>query len=218
MNKTAVIVSPATKTRNERTINRRFFVHLLPSAAVAGVTITGAWLDAFAQIPTSSPTSSPGPSPAQVGAGIDLTIIVIRHAEKKAEPDNPDPDLSPAGQARAQELARMFGGAGINAIYATQFKRTQQTVKPLADKLGLPVTQVDARKTGDLVARIRAQNPGQTVFISGHNNSAPEIVAALGGPTFPMIPEAEFDNLYFVTVDRTGKTKVMKMKYGNPTP
>lgn len=198
-------------------INRRFFVHLLPAGAV-GVMLAGFFLHAFAQTPTSSPMASPGPSPPQAGAGIDLTIIVIRHAEKKAEPDNPDPDLSPAGQARAQELARMFGGAGINAIYATQFKRTQQTVKPLADKVGLPVTQVDARKTADLVARIRAQNQGQTVFISGHNNTAPEIVAALGGPTFPMIPETEFDNLYIVTVDRTGKTKVMKMKYGNPTP
>src|SRR5437773_8048647 len=65
------------------------------------------------------------------------TVIVVRHAEKNIEPANPDPDLSPAGQARAQELARMFGDAGVNAIYATQFKRTQQTVKPLGDRLGL---------------------------------------------------------------------------------
>lgn len=217
MKKTAVIVSPVTKSRRKRTINRRFFVHLLPAGAV-GVMLAGVFLHTFAQTPTLSPTASPGPSPLQGGVGIDLTIIVIRHAEKKAEPDNPDPDLSPAGQARALELARMFGSAGINAIYATQYKRTQQTVKPLADKLGLTVTHVDARNTADLVARIRAQNSGQTVFIAGHNNTAPEIVAALGGPTFPMIPEAEFDNLYVVTVDRTGKTKVMKMKYGNPTP
>src|SRR5216684_4306220 len=62
------------------------------------------------------------------------TIILIRHAEKNIEPNNPDPDLSPAGQARAQEIVRMFGDAGVSAIYATQYKRTQQTVKPLADK------------------------------------------------------------------------------------
>jgi broad specificity phosphatase PhoE len=218
MKKPRIPCRALTEGSRKSSISRRFFVQLLPAAGAAGVTLAGVGLNTFAQTATSSPASAKDPSPPQVGAGIDLTIIVIRHAEKKAEPDNPDPDLSPAGQARAQELARMFGGAGINAIYATQYKRTQQTVKPLADKLGLPVTQVDARKTGDLVARIRAQNPGQTVFISGHNNSAPEIVAALGGPTFPMIPEAEFDNLYIVTVDRTGKTKVMKMKYGNPTP
>jgi hypothetical protein len=78
-----------------------------------------------------------------------MTIILVRHAEKKIEPENKDPDLSPAGLARAQELVRIFSNTGITAIYATQFKRTQQTVKPLADKLGLPVTQVEAKKTTD---------------------------------------------------------------------
>ena len=66
-----------------------------------------------------------------------VTVILVRHAEKIIDPNNPDVDLTPAGQARAQEIARMFGGAGINAIYATQYKRTQHTVKPLADTSGL---------------------------------------------------------------------------------
>jgi phosphohistidine phosphatase SixA len=142
------------------------------------------------------------------------TVILIRHAEKVIDPNNADPDLSPAGQARAQELVRMFGDAGINAIYATQYKRTQQTVKPLADKLGLPVNQVNSKNTADLVAQIRSQNSGQVVFIAGHNNSVPEIIAALGGPTYPIIPDTEYDNLYLVTVYRTGKAKVVKIKYG----
>src|SRR5438067_11607217 len=79
------------------------------------------------------------------------TVILIRHAEKVIDPNNADPDLSPAGQARAQELVRMFGDAGINAIYATQYKRTQQTVKLLADKLGVPVNLVDSKKTPELI-------------------------------------------------------------------
>ena len=145
------------------------------------------------------------------------TVILIRHAEKIIDPNNSDPDLSPAGQARAQELVRIFGDSGINAIYATQYKRTQQTVKPLADKLGLPINQVNSKNTTDLLAQIRSQNSGQVVFIAGHNNSVPEIIAALGGPTFPIIPETEFDNLYIVTVYRTGKARVVKLKYGSPS-
>ena len=146
------------------------------------------------------------------------TVILVRHAEKIIDPNNPDPDLSPAGQARAQEIGRIFGDAGINAIYATQYKRTQQTVKPLADKLGLPVNQVNSKSTADLLAQIRSQNSGQVIFIAGHNNTVPEIIAALGGPTFPAIPETEFDNLYIVTVYRTGKAKVVKLKYGGSSP
>lgn len=146
------------------------------------------------------------------------TVILVRHAEKVIDSNNPDPDLSAAGQARAQEIVRIFGDTGINAIYATQYKRTQQTVKPLADKLGLPVNQVNSKSTADLLAQIRSRNSGQVIFIAGHNNTVPEIIAALGGPTFPTIPETEFDNLYIVTVYRTGKAKVVKLKYGSSLP
>jgi 2,3-bisphosphoglycerate-dependent phosphoglycerate mutase len=141
-------------------------------------------------------------------------VILIRHAEKVIDPNNPDVDLSPAGQSRAQELARIFGDAGINAIYATQYKRTQESVKPLADRLGLPVNLVDSKKTPELIKQLLSDHRGQTILIAGHNNSVPEIIAALGGPTYPTIPDTEYDNLYIVTVYRTGKAKVVKMKYG----
>jgi broad specificity phosphatase PhoE len=146
------------------------------------------------------------------------TIILIRHAEKNVEPRNADPNLSPAGEVRAQELVRMFGDAGIGAIYATQYKRTQQTVKPLADKLGITITQVDANNTAEVIKQIRSRHNGEVVFVSGHNNTVPEIIAALGGPHLPIIPETEFDNLYVVTVYRVGGAKLLKLKYGSPMP
>ncbi len=142
------------------------------------------------------------------------TVIIVRHAEKIIDPNNNDVDLSETGRARAQEIARMFSDAGINAIYATQYKRTQETVKPLSDKIGVPVTVMNSKSTGDLIAQIRSQHSGQTIFIAGHNNSVPEIIGALGGPQYPIIPESEYDNLFIVTIYRTGKAKVVKMKYG----
>lgn len=145
------------------------------------------------------------------------TVILVRHAEKNIEPNNPDPDLSPAGQARAQELARMLSNAGVNAIYATQYKRTQETVKPLADRLGLPVSLVDAKETAELLKQILTNHRGQTIFVSGHNNTVPEIATALGGENLPVIPESEFDNMFIVTVYRFGRAKVVKLKYGNPS-
>ena len=131
-------------------------------------------------------------------------------------PENKDPDLSPAGLARAHELVRIFGDTGITAIYATQYKRTQLTVKPLAEKLGIPVTKIDATKTSELVKHICVQGTGQVILIAGHNNSVPEIIAALGGPQLPIIPEEEFDNLYILTVQSDGSAKLLKMKYGSP--
>lgn len=146
------------------------------------------------------------------------TVILVRHAEKKIDPDNPDPDLAPAGVERAQLIARVFGEAGINAIYATQYKRTQQTVKPLADRLGLTVNVLNSKQTQELVDQIHTGHRGQTVFVAGHSNSVPAIISALSGESFPEIPDNEYDNVFVVTIYRVGKAKVTKLKYGNPSP
>ncbi len=145
-----------------------------------------------------------------------MTLILVRHAEKKiVPPENKDPDLSPEGVARAEELARMFGNSGIAAIYATQYKRTQQTVKPLADKLKLPVAQVEAKATPELVKQLRERPAGQLIFIAGHNNTVPDIIAELGGPRMPIIPETEYDNLFVLIVNGDGSVRLVKMKYGS---
>jgi 2,3-bisphosphoglycerate-dependent phosphoglycerate mutase len=142
------------------------------------------------------------------------TVILVRHAEKKIEPNNPDPDLTPEGLERAQEIARVFGNAGVNTIFATQYKRTQQTVKPLSERTGVSVTLLDANQTDELVKRIQTNLRGQTIFIAGHNNTVPAIASALSGETLPVIPESEYDNLFIVTVYRFGKAKIIKLKYG----
>ena len=143
------------------------------------------------------------------------TVILVRHAEKKIEPSNPNPDLSDAGRARAQELVRVLKDAGVTAIYATQYARTQQTVQPLASALSLPVNQVDSSQTQKLVEEITTKNAGGVVFVAGHNNTVPAVIAALGGPNYPVIPESEYDNMFIVTIYRFGSAKVVKMKYGS---
>jgi phosphohistidine phosphatase SixA len=146
------------------------------------------------------------------------TVVLVRHAEKNIEPDNPNPNLSPEGQARAQELVRILGNAGVTAIYSSQFVRTQQTVQPLANQLGLPVIKIEASNTNELVNQITTIHRGGVVFVAGHNNTVPATIAALGGGNFPVIPESEFDNLFIVTVYRSGQAKVLKLKYGNASP
>jgi phosphohistidine phosphatase SixA len=148
-----------------------------------------------------------------------MTVILVRHAEKKdVPPENKDPDISADGEKRAAELAKMFADAGIGAIFVSQYKRTQQTVKPLADKLGITVTSIEAQKTPELVKQIRAQKSGQVVFVAGHNNSVPEVIAALGGPKLPIIPLTQYDNLYILTVHGDGTAKLLKLKYGSSQP
>lgn len=146
------------------------------------------------------------------------TVILVRHAEKKIEPSNPNPDLSDAGKARAQELVRILKDAGVTAIYATQYGRTQQTVQPLAAALSLPVNQVESGQTQKLVEEITTKHGGGIVFVAGHNNSVPAAIAALGGPNLPIISESEYDNMFVLTIYRFGSAKVVKLKYGSSAP
>ena len=65
------------------------------------------------------------------------TIYLVRHAERAAVSGRvpADTGLSRAGQARAQSLAHLLSGAGISAIYTTEYRRTQETAAPLARSL-----------------------------------------------------------------------------------
>jgi broad specificity phosphatase PhoE len=145
------------------------------------------------------------------------TIVLVRHAEKNIEPNNPNPSLSADGNARSQTLLHVLGESNIKAIYTSQFLRTQQTAQPLAERLSLTATQVDAKDTRGLVNQALANHRGEVVLIVGHTNTIPQIIEALGGGTIPEIPETQYDNLFVVTLKRFGKPQVVKLKFGNPS-
>jgi len=147
------------------------------------------------------------------------TVLIVRHAEKEGPPADPaDPPISTAGQARAQELARVVGQAGIAAVFATQFQRTQQTVQPLATAQGLSVTRVTATDTAALLDQIRTNHFGETVLVAGHSNTVDDIIEGLGGAAMDDLPDGQFDNLFVVVIRRMSPTKVVHLKYGVATP
>jgi len=131
------------------------------------------------------------------------SIFLIRHAERAdSVPGQPptmanDPDLSDAGRARAQSLASLMKDAGITAIYTTEYKRTQQTVAPLAKTLGLTPVVIKASETARLVKELAAGK--SNVLVVGHSNTVPDVIKGLGVTTPPAIGDDEFDNLFIVT-------------------
>ena len=147
------------------------------------------------------------------------TVLLVRHAEKANVP-GADPPLSPAGEARAQNLIVVAGDAGVTVTYATQFNRTQQTAQPLADHLNLPVTVFnvnDAQQYAeDLAAEILSQHSGKVVFVASHSNTVPLIVDELGASPVQLIGENEYDNLFIVTVPKfLGGVRIIRAKYGS---
>lgn len=146
------------------------------------------------------------------------TVIVVRHAEKAVvDPQERDPDLSTQGQARAARLATLLGKAGITKLVATEYKRTQQTLAPLAAKVGKPVEVRKAGQTDDLVRELRDAPEDTTTVVATHSNVVPHIVQELGGPPLRdlgpdgFLPDTDFARVLVLTLGCTMEPSLLEL-------
>lgn len=141
------------------------------------------------------------------------TYIVVRHAEKNTD-DTRDPELSPAGRARAESLSKQLSDRPLVAAYATDFRRTRQTAAPAATASGVEVTVYDAAVPAtDFGARLRREQPTGTTLIVGHSNTVPDIVAALCDCTVAPIDETRYGDRFDVRVDASGAAHLSRSTY-----
>jgi len=140
-----------------------------------------------------------------------IRVIVLRHAEKAAEPKD-EPPLSEAGRRRAQALASLLGKSGVTALYASDRLRAVQTLEPLAKQFGIKTEQIAAKDT-DAVARAVLTHPGGVVVVAAHSNTVGPIIEALGGEKIPQLDEDDFDSVFIVTVDAPGKASVLRLHW-----
>lgn len=151
------------------------------------------------------------PVAAVAQAEAEATVVyLVRHAEK-ADDDPNDPTLTAEGEARAIELVRVLADAGITHLWSTPYRRTESTIAPLAEALGL---EVMTYRPGDpaFIETLRS-TPGRIV-VSAHSNTTPALVEALGGDPVSEIPDWEYDRLYVVVVARDGSVTSTLLRYG----
>jgi broad specificity phosphatase PhoE len=92
----------------------------------------------------------------------------------------------------------MLKDAGITLIFATEFKRTQQTAAPLGKAVGQIVRTLSATNTVGLVNQLKAAKGN--VLVVGHSNSIPDLLKGLGITAPVTVNEQEYDNLFIVTL------------------
>ena len=142
-----------------------------------------------------------------------LVVFLVRHAEKV---DNSrDAELSADGKTRAEELATVLRDAGLQHVHSSDFIRTRDTAAPIATRLGLQVELYDPRDLPPLAEKLR--EAGGRHLIVGHSRSTPVAIELLGGDPGREIDEtAEYDRLYILTFDSSGKASTVLMRYGEP--
>lgn len=135
-----------------------------------------------------------------VQAGLaQSTVFLVRHAEKAAPvpADSKDPELSDLGRSRAESLRNALKDAGITAVFATEFRRTQQTAAGVATAAGIATTIVPAHDTAALLAKLK-ETTGNALVV-GHSNTVPEVLKGLGIATPITMDESAYDDLFIVT-------------------
>jgi broad specificity phosphatase PhoE len=160
------------------------------------------------------------PHPGFPADGATL-VLLVRHAEKAAEPGD-DPPLSAVGAARAQALAAALRDSGVTAVVTTQLRRTRDTAQPIATGRGLtpevvPIDHGAVPAHADAVAAAVRRHAGGVVLVVGHSNTIPAIIAALGGPHLPEICDAAYSNLFILQLGGQ-EPRLILAHYGVPDP
>ena len=142
-------------------------------------------------------------------------VVVVPHAE--IDPKGaPDGELSVTGKERAAKLVRMLAAAkpdrGVDAIFASENKSTQQTVLPLSETLALPINAIPSSAWASLPGKIRREHHGEYVVVAGEPKNMPRLIEALSGQTVTIEGE-ELDAMFVVFVPQLAKARVIKLRY-----
>lgn len=119
----------------------------------------------------------------------NVTVLIVRHAEKLASGSG----LSPQGEQRAQAYAtyfdplrldgqRLLPGRLIATADSKNSIRPRLTLTPLSQRLGLPIEQPYADADVDkLVKSLGKDNQAPVVLIAWHHGHIDKLIDAFGG-------------------------------------
>jgi broad specificity phosphatase PhoE len=100
-------------------------------------------------------------------------------------------------------LAHVLADVEIDALYASQFKRTHLTLERLSERIKIDVEtdeisgEVEAWAAA-FAARLLAEHRGQTVVVAGHSNTVPALARLLGAVDVPDLNESDYDDLFWI--------------------
>lgn len=141
-----------------------------------------------------------------------VTILLVRHAEK-ADATSQDPELSAEGRQRAERLVKAIGRYRPGAFYSTNYKRTRDTLAPLAAKRKKEIKIYDPRKPQDLIGEIMNSKTKRFV-VSGHSNTIPGLANLIAKKElFKNLDESEYSVIWLVRMKNGKVTKLELLDY-----
>ena len=146
------------------------------------------------------------------------TVILTTHADIDSSAEV-NPGLNQLGFERANSLQKILESidvvAGVDAIYATQLRATQETAEPVSKSLNLKINLIDVTNVKGLIKIIMDKHKGKIVLIVTHPDALPKLVVELqGSKKIEPITLAGNNKIFIVSVPWFGKVKTLQLKYG----
>jgi len=114
-----------------------------------------------------------------------MPLLVVRHARAGRrgawERDDQERPLSPRGRIQAEALVPLLAEFRPRRILSSPAVRCFETVRPLAEALGLPIESVGelAEGNGPSALRLLHRMAGETAVLSTHGDIAAEVLDTL---------------------------------------
>ena len=146
------------------------------------------------------------------------TVLLTTHTEIKSDLQT-NPGLTDEGAKRAMALQKMLSSvdvvSGIDVIFATQHRATQETAEPISRNIDVPITIVDTEDIEQLISNIISNHKGEIILVITPPEVLPELVVELqGSKKINPLSLKALDQLFIVTVPWFGKVKTLQLQYG----
>ena len=137
-----------------------------------------------------------------IGAGLKkeiFTLYLVRHSEKVVSTEYPyDPPLTQCGAERAQHLSAFLEEVDVEAIYSTNFSRTEQTAQPTASAKGLNIQSYSTSNLKEFSSQLLELK--KNALVTGHSNTTGVLAGILVDQEIGAFEESIYNRIYQVVV------------------
>ena len=147
------------------------------------------------------------------------TVLLTTHTQINSDLKS-NSGLNKEGVKRADKLQEMLQSidiiTGLDAIYATPLRATQETAEPLSRSLNIPVNIIEAQDIDGLIDIIMSKHKGKIILVVTHPDTLLKLVIELqGSKKIDQKTVDELNKVFVVSVPWFGKVKTLQLQYGS---
>lgn len=129
-----------------------------------------------------------------------FTVYLVRHAEKDLSSNTGgNPPLTECGEQRAEMLNRFFSHVHLDAVYSTNYTRTENTALPTARSKELEIQEYSAQDL-EAFSNLLIERQ-QNALVVGHSNTTGILAGLLAGEKGEDIDLDTYNRIYQVVLE-----------------